>query len=331
MKNESLFPWKDLNTSSLNNSYFFLATSADMITCTPNSSRFVNQFFLSYASKCLFHSSFHQPTSASSSQHSLLLSYGIVTFNNNNSLSTDQTECTSNVLTDVSTIDRRLNSDLSLMSISHQQQPSNIYSFDNILSSPSNSHIFRTYSSYSANNIGDSTSGHAQTSHGSIIFYDENLTDQTTSYLLGPPPLTLTDDSLQANLPRLSSLNLTTSISRAHLSHIDEEKLSLNDPYALVEPLSLDQSSGLSRAITKPLLSPSSSIYYTNLLLPLNLNPGEELNTSDDVNGFVDEKNERSSTILYTDIDYHQTQRRDCIAQLAAKSKIEDQTPPFVL
>jgi hypothetical protein len=258
-----------------------------------------------------------------------LLSYGIVTFNKN-PLSTDQTDCTSSLLSDGSTIDRRLNSDVSLMSKSHQQQPSNIYSIDNILSSSSSSHIFRALS-LSTNNIGDNTSGHIRTSHGSIIFFDENFPDQTT-YLLGPPSTTLIDDT---NLPCLSSVNLPTSISRAHLSHIDEEKRPSNDSYALIEPLTSQNFSSLSSLSTvfiKPPLSSEKPINYADLLLPLNTGDDEQQGVySSTDNDLIEEKNERSSTIFYTGIDFHQTQRRDCIVQFATMSKIEDQIPPFIL
>jgi hypothetical protein len=266
-----------------------------------------------------FFSSFHHPTSASNSQQSLLLSYGIVTFNNNPS-PTDQPERASSPLSNGSNVNLRLSSDLSLMSVSHQQQPSNMYALDNILSSSSNSHIFRTLS-LSTNNIGDNTS------RGNIIFFDENFTDQTTNYLIGPPPPppSSTDETNQTNLPRLSSLNLTTPISR---SHINQEKIPSNDPYALIEPLSL--------VVAKPLLPSDKSTNYTDLLIPSNTGDDQqELNSTDDdieqYNSLLEEKNERSSTILYTDIDFHQTQRRDRIAQFAAISKSEDQTPPFVL
>jgi len=244
------------------------------------------------------------------SPQSIFVSYGIVTFNNNNTLSNDQIEC--------STIDRRLNSDLSLISTSHQQQPSNIHSFDNILSSSSSSHIFRA-SSLSTNNIGDNTSGH-------IIFFDENFQDQTTNYLLGPPSsTTLTDDTNQTNLPK--------SISRSYLSHINEEKFPSSDPYALTEPITCEKSSVSSppNILTKPSLSSDTTINYTDLVLPSNTGDEQQEYYSSDNNDLIEEKNERSSTILYTDIDFHQTQRRDRIAQFAAISKNNEQVPPFVL
>jgi hypothetical protein len=299
-----------------------------MATCTPSSSRFVNIFL--NQSLCFFYSSFHQPTSTSNSQKSLLLSYGIVTFSNNLS-SNDQLECASGPLSDSSTVNLRLNSDLSLISLSHQQQPSNIYSFDDIIRSSSNSHIFRTLS-HSTTNIGDNTS------RGNIIFFDENFTDQTTTYLLGPPPPPSLPSTDESNLPRLSSSNSTTSVSRSHLPLSEKEKILSNDSYALTEPLSLHNSPlpSVSVLSIKPLLSSEKSINYTDLLIPSNTgDEQQEFNSSDEnidqCNSLLEEKNERSSTILYTDIDFHQTQRRDRIAQFAAISKIEDQSPPFVL
>jgi len=275
--------------------------------------KFISKFFSLAPSNDMI----RQSTSPTNSHQSLFLSYGIVTFNKN------QLDYGSSLLSDGSTIDRRLNSDVSLMSQSHQQQPSNIYSLDNILSSSSSSHIFRTLS-LSTNNIGDNTSGHIRTSHGSIIFFDENYSDQTTNYLLGPPSTTLIDDT-----------NLQKSISRSHLSHIDEEKLSSNDSYALIEPLNLENSSSISTVLRTVVIKPSEkSINYTDLLLPSTTDDEQqqEFDSSDDNNNNnIEDKNELSSTIFYTDIDFHQTQRRDRIAKFAAISKIEDQIPPFVL
>ncbi|CAF2594206.1 unnamed protein product [Rotaria sp. Silwood2] len=297
-----------------------IITEGNMLPCVSNNS-----------------SSIYQPISNSNSQQSLFLSYGIVTLNKI-PLTTDQTERPSSPLSDVSNIDHRLNSDLSLMSISHQQQASNIYSFDNILSSSSSSQIFRTLS-LSTNNIGDNTSGRICTSNGSIIFFDDNLTDQATTYLLGSPPSTLNDDQIQTDLSRVSSINLTTSISRSHLSNINEEKFSSNDSYAFIEPLPIDNTplSDLLPVLTKPLLTSEKTINYTDLLLPSSNIDDEQqdLNsidqTIDQSNNLNEEKTERSSTIMYTDIDFHQTERRDRIAQLAAISNSEDKTPPFVL
>ena len=291
-----------------------------------------------------YFSSFNQSTSPSNSRQSLLLSYAIVTFNKT-PLLTDQTNYAASLLSEGSTIDRRLNSDISLMSLSHQQQPSNIYSFDNFLSSSSSSQIFRSLS-LSTNNIGDNTSGHIRNSHGSIIFFDENSSDQkttTTTYLLGPPPpssSTFIEETNTNNSTCLSSVNLPKSISRSHLTHIDEEKLSSNDCYALIEPLNLQDTSSqssLSTVLTKQSLTSEKSLNYTDLLLPINTgDEQQECYSSDDNNinqykDITEEKSEQSSSIFYTDIDFHQTQRRDRIAQFAAISKLEDQTPPFVL
>ena len=64
---------------------------------------------------------------------------------------------------------------------------------------------------------------------------------------------------------------------------------------------------------------------------PSALPADERTDLSAGVKEHAQENNERSSTILYTDIDFHQTQRRDRIAQFAANAKLEDQSPPFVL
>ena len=107
-----------------------------------------------------------------------------------------------------------------------------------------------------------------------------------------------------------------------------------NDSYALTEPLSIHDSPlpSVSLILTKSSLLSENSINYTDLLLPFNAGDQEqELDSFENNNELMDEKNERSSATLYTDIDFHQTQRRDRIAQFAAISRLEDQTPPFVL
>ncbi|CAF4396041.1 unnamed protein product, partial [Rotaria magnacalcarata] len=92
-------------------------------------------------------------------------------------------------------------------------------------------------------------------------------------------------------------------------------------------------------------LSPEKSINYTDVLLPSSLllfanNDDEQQQQqesnivdqrSDQYNNLLDERVERSSTIIYTDINFQQTERRDRIAQLAAISENKDKTPPFVL
>jgi hypothetical protein len=222
-----------------------------------------------------------------------------------------------------------------------QQQGSTIHPLDSVLSS-SSAHIFRTLS-VSANNIGDTNSGQIRTPHGSIIFFDDHLNDQTANYLLGLPSI-IHDES---SLSRLSSVNLTASISRPQLLHIDERESSSNDPYALVEPLSKTNSLQSTSLVTlnNPLPISEKSIDYVDLLLPSHStnensdsNEQQQINYSDDI---IDESNdleekereniEQSSIKLYTDIDFHQTQRRDRIVQSAARAKMEDQTPPFVL
>jgi hypothetical protein len=198
------------------------------------------------------------------------------------------------------------------MSISPQEQPSNI------LSSSSGSHIFRTLS-LSANNIGDNISGHIRTSNGSIIFFDENFPDQTTTttYLLGSPSTTFIDET-----------NLTKSISRSQLTYNDKDKTSSEDAYALTEPLSIQHSSVSSPPIVsiKPLLSSEESIIYTDVFLPSNT----ECDYSSS-NGDNNDLIEGLATVFYTDIDFDQIQRRNRIAQFAAISKLKEQIPPFVL
>jgi len=196
------------------------------------------------------------------------------------------------------------------MSISPQEQPSNI------LSSSSGSHIFRTLS-LSANNIGDNISGHIRTSNGSIIFFDENFPDQTTTYLLGSPSTTFIDET-----------NLTKSISRSQLTYNDKDKTSSEDAYALTEPLSIQHSSVSSLPIVsiKPLLSSEESIIYTDVFLPSNT----ECDNSSS-NGDNNDLIEGLATVFYTDIDFDQIQRRNRIAQFAAISKLKEQIPPFVL
>lgn len=270
-----------------------------------------------------------------------------MTFNSNDSNANDQTERAISPPADGSLLDQRLNSDLSVLSISRQQQSSqqqlsNVYPLDSVLSA-SNAHIFRTLS-VSTMNAGDNLSGPLRTPHGSVIFFDEHLNDQTTTYLLGPPP-TSSDESLPATLPRLSSFNLSTSISRSHLSHIDEEKISSQDPYALLEPLpdgntiSTISSGNLAKTLVP---APKNSLNYADLQIPTleqtESNETHSNHPSDDQGEGSNETQEdeqiskqRPSTILYTDIDFLQTQRRDRIAQFAAKAKLDDQTPPFVL
>lgn len=289
------------------------------------------------------------------------MSYGIVTFNNNNNNNPDlqnneQNDRPTSPPWDGSAIDRRLNSDLSLVSLNQQQtQPSipSVYSFDNVLSS-SSSHIFRTLS-VSATNIGENLSGSIRTPRGSIILLDEHLNDQTTTYLLGPPT-PLSDDSVSTGIPRLSSVNLTHSMSRAHLSHIDEEKNLPVDPYALVEPLADSRSTPFVPMIN-PVSRTSESVDYADLLplssLPVidHVDPNDHSTVFVQSDNQIDESNEmpsedqdeqpqpqqqhtinqRSSSLLYSDIDYHQTRRRDRMAQIAAKAKQDDQTPPFLL
>ena len=101
-----------------------------------------------------------------------------------------------------------------------------------------------------------------------------------------------------------------------------------------------------STTLTAPLPASEKSINYVDILLPTHSNNNEnsesndqqQMLCSDDVNDenndFEEQEreiNDLSSTKLYTDIDFHQTQRRDRIVQSAARAKMDDQTPPFVL
>lgn len=319
-------PFKtQLNGSTMSNAY---ATSTDLITSSPNGS-----------------SSIPQANSISNSQQSLLLSYGIVTFNKNDLLSNEQSERATSPPLDGSTLDRRLNSDLSLMSMPHQQhQGSFVHPLDSVFSS-SSSQIFRNLS-VSANNIVDTNSGQIRTPHGSILFFDEHLTDQTATYLLGLPSI-INDETIQTSISRLPSFNLSASISRPQLSHIDEKEVNADDPYALVAPITSKSTSPKSSSITinNPLPTSDKSLDYVDLLIPPHINnensdnhdQQQTINTDDSIDENNDyEENERenieqSSTKLYTDIDFHQTQRRDRIVQSAARAKMEDQVPPFVL
>ncbi|CAF3782564.1 unnamed protein product [Rotaria sp. Silwood1] len=317
-------PFKtQLSGQTITNGY---GTSSDLITSSPDSSN-----------------SLHQTNSVSNSHKSLLLSYGIVTFNNNNN--NDQTDLATSPLSDSITLDHRLNSDLSLKSISQSQQQNSI----DTISSSSNAHIFHTLS-LSTNNIGDTTSYQIRKpQHNSIFLFDDHINDQITTYLLGPPQ-NINDDTIQTHL---SSFNLTTSISRSQLSHIDEEKISSNDPYALIEPLIQDNSSKSTLIINSNNSLPQSdiSMNYADLLLPSHITneysdineqqqqQQQQINNSDDIlineiDAYEEqdfENNERTSTKLYADIDFQQTQRYDRIVQSGVKTKLDDQTPPFVL
>ncbi|CAF1415184.1 unnamed protein product [Adineta ricciae] len=263
-----------------------------MLSCSPNSTNMI---------ACISNSSssFHHPTSTNNSQQSLLLSYGIVTFDKA-SLPSNDTECDS-------TIDRRLNSNLSLLSTNNQQQPSNIYSFESILStsSSSSSHIFRT--------LGENVSAQIPTPSGGIILLDENFHDQTTSYLLGPaPPLFIHEET---------SLSRLSSISRSHLSHIVEENITSNDSYT-----SLEHISSLPTILHESSLPSEKSTGLIDMTAPSNPSDNQhyELEKANDVS---EENTEQSQPKLYTNIDFHQIQRRDPVG----KVKIDEQTAPFVL
>lgn len=260
-------------------------------------------------------------------------------------MTNDQSELATSPPPDGITIDHRLNSDLSLMSMSQpQQQGSGFHPLDSI-SSASSATIFHTLS-MSTSNVGDTASSHLRTPRGSILFCDEQFNDQLTTYLLGPPQK-INEDTLSTNMSCLSSFNLATSISRAQLSNIDEEKAPTHDSYAFVEPLVNENLCHSTLLINENniLPTPEKSINYADILLPTHStnehsdnNEQQQTNTIEDLstdgNDFEDEeyeKNERSTTKLYADIDFQQTQRYDRIVQSAAKAKLDDQAPPFVL
>ncbi|CAF3652612.1 unnamed protein product [Rotaria socialis] len=291
--------------------------------------------------------SLQQTNSVSDSHKSLLLSYGIVTFSNNDCMMNDQTDLPTSSLSNSSTLEHRLNSDVSLMSTPQQPQASIANTID-ATSACSGAHTFQTLFR-STNNIGETGSFQMRTAHSSVLLFDDHANDPVTTYLLGPPQ-SVNEEKTSVHL---SSFNLTTSTSRVQLSNIDEEKTLSNDPYALAEPWIRDSSSQSTLVINSnsQLSQPDKSIYYADILLPSlianersdNSEQQQQLNNNlDDIVNETDldkkeeeedghENNERISTKLYADIDFHQTQRYDRIVQSAAKAKIDDQTPPFVL
>ena len=244
---------------------------------------------------------------------SLLLTYAFVTFNSKNSPTS---------LCDSASIDRRLNSELSLISLSHQQQPSNIYSFGNILSSSASSHIFRTLS-FSTNINADNQSTGWRNSNGNIIVFDENLASQTSDCLLGPPSVTI--DKI---VPPSSSLMVT-----------NEEKQSRNnDCYALLDSnhFEADHPSSSSSVLARPSRISDQTVTYSDVLFSTNAGDDQQICSTYDEKSFqfsdpLEEKSNRTSTIFYTDTDFHQTQRRDRIAQYTTVSKKDEQIPPFLL
>jgi hypothetical protein len=252
-------------------------------------------------------SSFHQPVSSCNSRQSLLLSYGIVTFNSGNnadSMSTDPIDPGSSVNSDGFVGEHRLNSDFSLMSLSYQQQPSNIFPFEGVLSSASSgSQIFRTLS-VPTTNIGDHPSGSFRTSNGNIIFFDEKYSDQPPNYLLGPLMAVVDADHRR------------TSICRSHVSQISEETRPIGDSYALVQPLSNHPKT----------LPKASDVNYTDLIEPSL--PAEKRVL---VNDQTLEVHDHSIVVQYADIDHQQTQLYDRRANLATMSKVPDRIPPFVI
>lgn len=201
---------------------------------------------------------------------------------------------------DGSVIERRLNSDFSVMSASQSPgQLSNIVPFENRLGkSSSNSHIFRTLS-VSTTNIGDVHANSRLPSHRSFFIFDErSASDQSSNYLLELPRIH-SDDSHVRTIPE-----------------INDENRPVNDSYALIQheiPL-----------LTKP-LKKTSDVHYTDIVLPVSEPIASNIS-------IVDDDRQTPVMIFYADIDHHQMQRRNRLEQLAALSTTSDnRSPPFVL
>ena len=259
-------------------------------------------------------------------------------------MTNDSTELVSILSSDSATIDRRLNSDSSFALNSQQQQRSTIHSYDHS-SLPSNTQLFPRLS-ISSNNIGDTILCPNRTAHYPATGLDEYPNVQITTYLL--EQLQNTDSAtIQTNASHLFSTNLTTFVPQSQLLHIDKDKSSSNDPYAIVEPLPKENSPKITllKNSLNPSIVPDQSLHYAELLIPSDLN-NEYLdnneqtqinNLSDrvhEINNFDEqerENNERLSTKIYADIDFDQTQRYDRIVQSSTKTKLDDQAPPFVL
>ena len=192
-------------------------------------------------------------------------------------------------------------------------------SLDNILSSSTSSHIFRTVS-VSTNNVCDNLSSRIRNSNASILVYEETFPEQimtttTTTYLLDPPSMNMTDECLSHSIP-----SPQPAIQQA------------DDAYSMHEPLTVQISSFSSPPILSinPIVSTESTVQYTDILLTRD--PSDEAQDYFSSNPPLnEEKSERSRTFFYANIDYQQTQRRHHIAQYTELSKLNDRLPPFVL
>lgn len=256
-------------------------------------------------------SSVYHSTSPSDPHQNLLLSYGIVTFQNNAS-SNNQLDH----ISDGYASECRINSDASLMSITRPGPLAPKRSLDNILSSSTSSHIFRTVS-VSTNNVCDNLSGRIRNSNASILVYEESIPEQiitTTTYLLDPPLMNITDECLSHSIPS----------SQPPIQQTD-------DAYTMHEPFTVQISSFSSPTILSinPMFSTESTVQYTDILLTHNL--GDEPQDYSSSNPLNEEKSDRSGTFFYANIDYQQTQRHHHIAQCTELSKLNDRLPPFIL
>lgn len=212
----------------------------------------------------------------------------------------------------------RINSDASLMSITRPGPLAPKRSLDNILSSSTSSHIFRTVS-VSTNNVCDNLSSRIRNSNASILVYEESFPEEittttTTTYLLDAPSMNMTDECLSHSIPSSQPSNQQA-----------------DDAYTMHEPLTVQIPSFSSPPILSinPIFSRESTVQYTDILLTRD--PSDEPQDYFSSNPLNEEKSERSRTFFYANIDYQQTQRRLHMAQHAELSKLNDRLPPFVL
>ena len=307
---------------STSSKHYFPALSFDLVFLfrryflTRTKVRFILSASLlsNYSPSDLFSSSLYHSTFPSDPRQTLLLSYGIVTFDNNSSPYT-QIEYVS----DGHINECRLNSDVSLMSIAQPKPLVAKRSLDNILSSStSSSHIFRTIS-VSTSNVCDNLSGRIRNSNASIIVYEENFPEQmtmTTTYLLDPPSSPMIDEIRSNSIPSSQQSNAQS-----------------DDAYAMHEPLTVQISSFSSPSMhsIEPISPTEKSVHYTDILFTHDTGDEPEEYSSSSLNPVNEEKSDPSTTFFYANIDYQQTQRRHRLAQYAELSKLNDQLPPFVL
>ncbi|CAF0747140.1 unnamed protein product, partial [Didymodactylos carnosus] len=257
-----------------------------------------------------------QPNSASPSQQSLLLSYGVVTFPSSSDVESNlviqATQATS-----MNDFEKRFNSDLNLKSNNYFQQQLR----QDSISSGSSTQIGPM-----VGYDGDEQSIAGKISLPSISSDTASMTTPTLpfTYLIGQPLTTIIDEqasNIYQSTPRHSSINLC---HHATLSHIDEEKNC--DPYALTEPVLTPSFSSRSQSLKTPFLrSPPSTknngntstttmnIYYTDLLFPQQSLDNKESYSNHDSPTLTEDSTNDSSTDqqkIYTDIDFTETNRR---------------------